>query len=432
MSMNMAGDSNQAFTYRRALEALRNGVPSKDAVQILGCDQPQAETQFRDLLAKAADMDDPPLTGLGMLVSGEFGSGKSHLLEHLQHKALSQNFVCSRVTISKETPLYALDKVFRSAIDHGRLPDDRIGQMIEELGHGFKPNSEEYSRFFLWANREHNGLNRIFPATLIVHERANDFDLLNDIRWYWSGNSLKVARIKDGLRQVNQLQSYSFKAPKASELPPQRLRFVLELIKGAGYKGWVVMLDEIELVGSYSLLQRARSYGELARWMGRAPDEEYPGLVVVGTVAEDFEARILNEKGDRDYVEPRLRDRGDDAMAARAAAGMRILQHERIRLDEPTAEVVQTTVDKLRDIYSVAYNWDAPLIERRVSGAGYQRRMRFQVRASINEWDLMRLYPNARPDTEGTEFKISYEEDKASERESPEDSADALPEDSSQ
>ena len=93
---------------------------------------------------------------------------------------------------------------------------------------------------------------------------------------------------------------------------------------------------------------------------------------------------------------------------------------------------MQTTVDKLRDIYSVAYNWDAPLIERRVSGAGYQRRMRFQVRASINEWDLMRLYPNARPDTEGTEFKISYEEDKASERESPEDSADALPEDSSQ
>ena len=192
------------------------------------------------------------------------------------------------------------------------------------------------------------------------------------------------------------------------------------------------MLDEIELVGSFSMLQRASSYAELARWMGGAPDEEYPGLVVVGTVAEDFEARILNERGDRDYVGPRLRTRGDDATAARAEAGMLLLQHERSRLDEPTPEVVQTTVDRLRSIYSIAYNWDAPLMERRVSGAGYQRRMRFQVRASINEWDLMRLFPNARPDTEGTEFKISYEEDTALERESPEDANDALPEDSSQ
>ena len=155
-------------------------------------------------------------------------------------------------------------------------------------------------------------------------------------------------------------------------------------------------------------------------------------MVVVGTVAEDFEARILNEKGDRDYVGPRLRTRGDDATAARAEAGMLLLQRDPIPLDPPTDEVVQTTVDRLRSIYSIAYNWDAPLMERRVSGAGYQRRMRFQVRASINEWDLMRLYTNAHPDTEGTEFRISYEEDTALERESPEASNDAPPEDSSQ
>ena len=416
--MNITGDKNRAFTSRRALEALRNGVPNKEAVEILGCNQPEAEGRFQALLDRTADLENPPSSGTGMMVSGDFGSGKSHLLEYLQHQALSQNFVCSRVTISKETPLYNLDKVFKSAIDHGRLPGERTGQMIEELGHGFELNSEEYCRFFLWANAEHNGLNRIFPATLMVHERANDFELLNDIRWFWSGNRLKVSRIKDGLRQISQLQSYSFKAPKASELPSQRLRFVLELIKGAGYAGWAVLLDEVEMVGYYSLLQRARSYAELARWLGKAPDEEYPGLVVVGTVTEDFGTRILNEKGDRDYVGPRLRTRGDDATAARAEAGMLLLQREQIQLDPPNDEDVQTAVDRLRDIYSVAYDWDTPRKERSAGGAGYQNRMRFKVRSSINEWDLMRLYPNARPDTEGTEFRFGYEEDGASEQES--------------
>ena len=48
----------------------------------------------------------------------------------------------------------------------------------------------------------------------------------------------------------------------------------------------------------------------------------------------------------------------------------------------------------------------------------------------INEWDLLRLYPDAHPDIEETEFKISYEEDTALERKSPEESSDGLPQNS--
>ncbi len=32
---------------RRALEALRNGVPNRDAVRVLGCEQPEVEERFR-------------------------------------------------------------------------------------------------------------------------------------------------------------------------------------------------------------------------------------------------------------------------------------------------------------------------------------------------------------------------------------------------
>ena len=415
---------NQVMSYRRALEALRNGVPNRDAVAVLGCNQPHVESTFVDFLTRAADRDNPPPSSMGMLVSGDFGSGKSHLLEHLEHQALSQNFLCSRVAISKETPLFNLEKVFKSAIDHGRLPH-RTGHMIEELGQGLKSDSEDYSRFFVWANSEECGLNRFFPATLIVHERCNDLEFQNDVQWFWSGNKLAVSRLKNGLRQINQLQTYSFRAPKASELHPQRLRFVLELIKGAGYKGWVVLLDEVELVASYSLLQRGRSYAELARWMGKVSGEEYPGLVVVGTLAVDFPQVVLEQKGDRDYIGPRLRQRGRDEyniIASRAETGMRLLEREPMQLQEPTADTVETALDKLRHIYSIGYNWDAPTIEPSATGAGYQRRMRFHIRKSINEWDLMRLYPDARPETEGTDFRFRYEEDATLERETKDDS----------
>ena len=226
---------------RRALEALRNGVPNRDAVERLGCNQPRAEGDFTKLLNRITDAENPPEGALGMLVSGDFGAGKSHLLTHLEHQALSRGFVCSKVAISKETPLYDLGKVFKSAVENGRMPGRR-GRLIEELGQALKPSSDAYAAFFQWANKTaHEGLlSQMFPASLIVHERSNDLELNGEIEAFWGGERIRLARVKDGLRQIGQLQNYSFRAPKAVELPPQRLRFATELIKGAGYRGWVL------------------------------------------------------------------------------------------------------------------------------------------------------------------------------------------------
>ena len=101
---------------------------------------------------------------------------------------------------------------------------------------------------------------------------------------------------------------------------------------------------------------------------------------------------------------------GEETAAARAETGIRILERETTSLTSPTDEDVNATVEKLRDIYSVAYGWDAPRREGKAGGAGFQGRMRYKVRAAVNEWDLLRLYPNSRPETEGTEFSSRYEE----------------------
>jgi hypothetical protein len=416
-------NESQVLISRRALEALRNGVPNREAVKILGCNQPKAEAGFNGLLDRAADKENPPEGALGMLVSGDFGSGKSHLLTHLEHQALSRGFVCSKVAISKETPLYDLGKVLKSAVDNGRMPN-RAGRLIEELGQALKPHSPEYADFFKWANdTESNGLSQMFPASLLVHERSRDLELNSEIEYFWAGDRIKVSRVKDGLRQIGQFQSYSFRAPKAAELPPQRLRFVIEVIKAAGYKGWVVLLDEIELVGSYSLLQRGRSYAELARWLGEAVDEPYSGLATVGTVTDDFASAIISPDGnkkDRDYVAPKLEARYAN-IVARAETGMRLLEREVIPLKQPTDTEVRETAEKLRQIYSTAYGWNAPPLQGETGGAGYQNRMRYKVRASINEWDLLRLYPDSSPEIEGSEFRHEYEENADLERESKDD-----------
>lgn len=421
----MLADQHPVLSCRRALEALRNGVPNRDAVEILGCNQPQAVGNFTALLARVTDTDEPPDSALGMLVSGDFGSGKSHLLTHLEHQALSQGFVCSKVAISKETPLYDLGKVFQSAVENGRVPG-HAGRLMEELGQALKPDSPAYAAFFQWANKAaHDGLlSRIFPASLMVHERSEGLEINSQIEAFWAGDRIKVSTIKDGLRKIGQLQNYPFRAPKAADLPPQRLRFVNELIRGAGFKGWVVLLDEIELIGSYTLLQRGRSYAELARWQGKARNEPCPGLVAIGTVTDDFALAVISPDGpkrDRDYVGAKMQGSRYKGIAARADTGMRLLERECLPLASPTGTDVRETVEKLREIYSTAYGWNAPALQGDTGGAGFQNRMRYKVRASINEWDLLRFYPGSRLEIERDEFHHTYEVNADLERSSGDD-----------
>ena len=399
------------FSCRRAIEALRNGVPNREAVRILGSTQPHAEQRFEDLLTTVSDAaahSSSRENGRGLLISGDFGTGKSHLLEHFEHLALDRNFVCSRVAVSKETPFYDLGRMFRSAVDGCAIPGDRVGPMVDEIGLKLDTRSDRYARFFQWANAEDNRLHRIFPATLLVHERLQDQEIVNAIRWFWSGDKPAVGDVKSGLRQIQQQGAFTFRAPKLRELPPQRLRFVLEMIKAAGYRGWVVLIDELELIGSYSVLQRARSYSELARWMGEVDD--YPGLVVVAAITSDFAREILEVKGDRTKVPSRMRARGDEQIAQQAETGMRWLDAGQTPLDEVTPLAVEAAVDKIRKIYGVAYDWTAPPATT-PSEAGYQKIMRYKVRSAITSWDLQRLYLDSRPEMEIEAYHSSYTED---------------------
>src|SRR6266511_4247709 len=74
------------------------------------------------LLEQAGDRPAGARHPAGLLLGGGFGSGKSHLLEHLAQLALDAGFVVGRVVVSKETPLYDPVKVFRAAAASAVVP----------------------------------------------------------------------------------------------------------------------------------------------------------------------------------------------------------------------------------------------------------------------------------------------------------------------
>lgn len=395
---------------RRALEALRAGVPNRDAVAALGSLQTGVEDRFSELLASVgAGAEEPPG---GMLIGGGFGSGKSHVLGHLASRALDAGFVVSKVVVSKETPMHDPVKVFRSAIDDARLPG-KPGSAIDEVAVGLRVDSPEYAELYRWVHRDDTAVDSRFAASLFLYEYARgDAEFADRIVRYWAGDKLSVADLRRRLKEAGAAATYRLAAAKERDLALQRFRFVPRLMRAAGYRGWVILLDEVELIGRYSVLQRSKSYAEVARWVRGDRDDPEAPLCAVLTTVDDFDAQVLVGKNDVELVPKRLRLKGTaefDLLATMAETGMRIIEREQLPLQPPDLDALDRIYVKLREIHALAYGWEPPEVE------GLERlpsnRMRQYVRAWIHEWDLRRLDPAYRPDIAATELLVDFSED---------------------
>ena len=219
-----------AVAARRAIEALRAGVPSRDAVAALGSGQPAIEDRFDALCEAAADG-----TAGGLLLGGGFGAGKSHLLEHLARLALDAGFTVSRVVISKETPLHDPVKVFRAAADSAV----RAGQArpaIVEAAAALDLDGRAYAELLRWASSSGCRAQRAVPrdagAVRAASASATRCSRTTILR-FWSGDPIAVPELRRRLQEIGE-QRPALPPVAAAELGRQRLRFAARLLAAAG------------------------------------------------------------------------------------------------------------------------------------------------------------------------------------------------------
>lgn len=412
------GNRKEDVQHQRVIESLRAGVPSPGVVQALGCPQPMVKSKYQHMLQDAQASIHKGWTTKGMLIEGGFGTGKSHLLESLRRMALESRFVCSKVVISKETPLYSPALMFRSAIESADIPDKR-GDVLAEVAADLNFKSPQYANFYEWVHRQGGEIDGRFAASVFLYERmVNDPELRHRIIRFWAGDPLTDAEIKRLLKSCDGSVAYRFERVSPMEMALQRFKFVSRLMIAAGYSGWILLIDEAEIIGRYSFKQRAQSYAELARWLGRLEASSFAdlgyksGLAAVMALTDDFQSAILDEKGDREKVPEKLRESGSETdlvLSRQAEQGMRLIECERIPLVGPYDQLVEEIYHKIRSIHGAAYGWEppqVPTIERLSS-----TRMREYVKGWITEWDLTRLDPTQKVEIELTEIRQDYSED---------------------
>jgi len=394
---------------RRAIEGLRSGVPNRDVVVQLPPTQKNVDEAFNEVLDETENSFETGKQAQGLLLKGEFGTGKSHWLEYFEHLAQERNFVLSRIVLNKETPLHDITKIYRACVLSARV-NGKIGPALEEITLNYNRDKvPDYHRFSKWVETTKD-LDPRFPATLTLLEKNPSEELREKIILEWTGYSMRVKELKDALKAIGEHQNYKIAAPLKGKLT-QRFEFLTRFFKSAGYNGWVLLIDETEMISRYSVRQRGRAYANLARIYGKSKEVNIPGLASVFTITKEFSGIILHGdlKCDIESIPEKLKDTNDQEHIPAAKDGMNIIDKPGVQLVQPNRDQLNEVYEKVAKLYTEAYGWQAPQLENKLEWA-QATRMRQYIRSWVGAWDFKRLY-----DYEGKvkidDVKQSYNED---------------------
>lgn len=409
---------------RTAIEALRAGVPNRAAIRLMGTEESGVEQAFDALLASAwpnspgfispgsnsAEPNSPgpnsawpasasPQSGShqsggarpGIGIAGGFGTGKSHLLGYLSEVARTHDFVVSRVVVSKETPLSDPARVFEAAMRNTVVPnhnDDAIAACLAIL----REAPERLDALERTISQPDASLAPVFAVILyLLRKGSTPAELIRRFERFLSGGRMTATAFRQALSSVGAGRMFDPRLPPAAVLTEQRIRFVSHLFHAAGFAGWCLLLDEVELIGRYTPLQRGLAYAWLSVWLGLDPARRFPGIVTVYAITDDFVAAVIDPRQDDEKLPERLRLKGRGQDAVLALAAIHHVEHtvRQRRLRLPGLDELDRTCLRLREIYEAAHDWlptELPQSERTAT-----RTMRQYIKSWITQWDLQRL-----------------------------------------
>jgi hypothetical protein len=300
-----------------------------------------------------------------------------------------RRFVVSRVVISKETPL-TLAAVFAAAVRNAELPDsvdDPIATVLAVL----RERPAERAALDELVSTTESGFAPVFAAMLFLLQRAPLPEMVRRVERFVAGAKISDLAVKKALREAGAGRVFAIGRADPQALLEQRIEFLARLFRAAGYGGWCILLDEVELIGRYSPLQRATAYAWLAAWLGLEGTRAFAGVAVVYAISADFKSAVIDQRMDEEKLPDRLRQKGRGHEARLAEAAIRHIERTiRTRLlPDPTEASLRVGQQHLRHLYAEAYGWvppELPLGQRTASSA-----MRQFTKAWVTQWDLQRL-----------------------------------------
>jgi hypothetical protein len=384
---------------RNAIEALRAGVPSRHAVSQLGTTQHAIKDSFQAALESVgAGRPTEPL-----VISADFGNGKSHLLEYFQDMAEREQFVTSYTVVSPEMPMGSGHLVLKTIAEAARAPG-RVGKAIREVAADVHANPGAFARLREWARGAdiHDRFRALFH---LYEEFRADEELRTRILEDFEGKPLGVTVIRQKLREIGQTAAaYDLRGPRNPLLAHDRIRVLAQFFRACGCKGIVVFFDELDRMARFTRRQRFSAYEELGWWREIARTAGAGILPVFAMTTGFVVTTVTDGKNDELAFVPSTSGVADGQDSQYGRRGIELLKADPARLESSTPEQEEDVRYRIKAIYEQAYGVAVRL--RPTPASDVHKSIRWKIRRWITEWDFLRYDPFYEPEVEGEDVKF--------------------------
>ena len=389
------------FNACRVIEALRSGVPSRAAGEYFSEARPAMMQKIQSKLEHVHESGHSD----GMIFTGRYGEGKTHLLGTVFGMAFAHNMVVSYVSLGKETPVDKPYLLFPKLIANTYLPgaaQPGFRQKLEDLTQGSSISGELLA--YAAKELETDKLYFLLKAFLGTQEEEERYAFLADLEGdFTTGQVIKRSyrRITGTAAKFNQ----NFSKTKHGF---DYFYFTSHLFKTLGYGGWVLLFDEAELLGGMGKKTRAKSYVQLQRFLKPSPKLE--GVFSLFAFSSSYAEDVIDAKKEFENVESVFGEDKESLTAAKSVLNGILNAPELMPL---TREETLQVLLSIQDFHGRAYGWkpevSADTIYQVTESGGYLLRTR--IRSAIEFFDQLYQYGEAGKTKVTKLGKETYDED---------------------
>lgn len=367
---------------RHVIEALRSGIPSRAVGQYFSEARPKIMKELSDRMENVRETH----RSGGTVICGKYGEGKTHLLNTLFNMAQSDNMVVSYLSLSKESPFDKLHLIYPKVISNTYLPQRQqpgISQLLENMTMG-SPQASELS---VLAAKQlvTDKLYYLLRSYLGTDDPDERFLLQADLE----GDFVSNALLKKIYRRIyGQPVKYNVNFSKTKHTMDY-FSFMSHLFTQMGYNGWVILLDETELMGRLGKKARLKAYRNMAEFLmpGSIMDSTFSVFALSASYIEDV------IEGKHEY-ENLAEVYPDDQEPMRTVLG---LLTKAPQLAPLTKDEIAEVLTRIQEFHGRAYNWNPQVSVQALTEAtqtgGYL--LRTKIRAAIEFLDQLYQYGEA-------------------------------------
>ena len=373
------------FNARHIIEALRSGVPSREVGEYFSEARPAMRAKIAAKLDAAREEDKSG----GMIFTGRYGEGKTHMLHTAFNMASERNMVVSMVSLGKETPLDKPWELYRRLIANTWLPGARqpgFREKIEEMTAGSSLASELFA--YTATETETNKLCFLLQALTKTEDEEERAAFMADLE----GDFAPAPLIKRSYRRIQRTPARFSENFSKTKHWQDYYFFMSHFFRQLGYDGWVILLDEAELIGRMGKKTRVKSYLQMQNFL--RPDPRMEKTVTLLAFSASYEEDVIQKRKEFQCVEDVFGEGTEEARAATAVLNAILDAPELGKLSQD--EVTRIMRD-IAQFHALAYDWQPEVpaedIYRATEAGGFL--LRTKIRGAIELLDQLYQYGEA-------------------------------------